>query len=291
MHVLQYYNSGQYTADLTSGRDGLYAQTVPKIRGYAWAYTTGGHELSGVGRTAREATIELIIPLPASAAAYDRLVEASTVDMVNQSPGRLLVDGWETDCYITKNEVGTVLPEYMTVTLTLILLTGLWRRGTTVNLTPITPLPAGSDHDLDYPYDFDYDYARPESVQHITSGLPYDVPLGLIFYGPAVGPTITIESNAYTLTTTLSEGERVEVDPYAHKITKIERNGKRTNCFNCAERGKGLDGGQYIFQPLKPGAQLIQRSNNSRIDLIIWKERQNPPQDPDNGNGGGYNLI
>lgn len=287
MHVLQYYNSGQYTADLTSGQNGLYAQTVPKVRGHAWDYTTGGHVLTGVGRTAREATIELIIPLPASAAVYDRLVEASTVDMVNQNPGKLMVDGWETACYITKSEVDTVLPEYMTVTLTLILLTGVWRRGTIVNLMPIIPLPAASDHDLDYPYDFDHDYAHPESVQHITSGLPYDVPLGLIFYGPAVRPNVTIGSNAYTLTITLSEGERVEVDPYAHKITKIERNGQRTNCFNCAERGDGLDSGQYIFQPLPPSPQLIQRSNNSKIDLIIWQERQNVPESTDNSDGGG----
>ena len=53
-------------------------------------------------------------------------------------------------------------------------------------------------------------------------------------------------------------------------------NGDETNVFDKGRRGTGLNGGEYIFQPIPAGDSIVQWSGFG-VDLTVYQEESEPP--------------
>ena len=90
----------------------------------------------------------------------------------------------------------------------------------------------------------------------------------------------------------LKDGDRIELyftsdwtsEPGAEGWQKPDRietivnaDGSTADAFPQARRGVGLDGGEYIFQPLPPGRHEIEWDGSFGIDLTWYEEEGEPP--------------
>ena len=88
-----------------------------------------------------------------------------------------------------------------------------------------------------------------------------------------------IGANRYQVDASVPEGGRIEIDGASavKTVVMVDAQGNRSNLFGKARRGAGLDGGEYIFQPLEPGIQQIAWRNDFDFDVTVVEERTEPP--------------
>ena len=98
-------------------------------------------------------------------------------------------------------------------------------------------------------------------------------------YGPCINPAFRVAGNLYEVDATVQDGGRIEIDPLAspRRVTIVNADGSTADAFPQARRGVGLDGGEYIFQPLPPGRHEIEWDGSFGIDLTWYEEEGEPP--------------
>lgn len=104
------------------------------------------------------------------------------------------------------------------------------------------------------------------------------VPFRMRIHGPCSDPVVTIAGNRYMLDGDIPGGAWAEVDSTvgARTVTLVA-GGDRINWFSHAHRGFGLDGGEYIFQPLPAGRNEVTWPGGFVFDLTPVEERSEPP--------------
>ncbi len=272
MHSLRYISGGESVS-----LDGpvTVSGTAAGIRGRSWAYSIGYRSLAGVSRPARECSLSVAF---ADAAEADRLRRLADRDMRDGTPGRLDAQGWEQRCYIVKSEVGAVFGEYHSAELTVVLLDGVWRKGHTVAFERLTAEPGGGES-LDLPYDLPYDLGVPSGRRYVDVTGWGASPLRFVVYGPCIDPSVRIDGNLYRVEAVVPEGGHLVVDPLAspRSVTLVNADGSAVDVFSKARRGDGLGGGEYIFQPVRPGAHEVEWDRSFGFDLTWYEEEGEPP--------------
>ncbi|RHO38299.1 hypothetical protein DW178_08500 [Eggerthella sp. AM16-19] len=272
MHSLRYISGGE---SVSLDGPATFAGTAAGIRGRAWAYSIGYRSLAGVSRPARECSLSVAF---ADAAEADRLRRLADRDMRDGTPGRLDADGWEQRCYIVKSEVGAVFGGYHSAELTVVLLDGVWRKGHTVPFELLTAT-AGDGEFLDLPYDLPYDLGVPSTRRYVDIAGWGAAPLRFTVYGPCVNPAIRIDGNWFRVDVTVPDGGYMVVDPLAtpRSVTVVGPDGSVTDAFPKARRGDGLGGGEYVFQPVRPGTHEVEWDRSFGFDLTWYEEEGEPP--------------
>ena len=76
----------------------------------------------------------------------------------------------------------------------------------------------------------------------------------------------------------IPSGSYVTVTSIASRRTIVmtAENGDETNVFDKGRRGTGLNGGEYIFQPIPAGDSIVQWSGFG-VDLTVYQEESEPP--------------
>ena len=274
MHRLSYVSGtggGEVCLDCRSALAG----TAAGIRGREWDYSIGYMSLSGAARAARECSLSVAFMRLASADELRRLADR---DMSEGTPGRLEVDGWSQRAYITKAEPSSISRSHVTMSLTVVLLDGVWRKGHTEQYVP-RHAAANAGDSLDLPHDLPCDLAAPFARQYIETGEWGAAPLKAVVYGPCINPAFRIAGNLYEVDATVQDGGRIEIDPLAspRRVTIVNADGSTADAFPRARRGVGLGGGEYIFQPLPPGRHEIEWDGSFGIDLTWYEEEGEPP--------------
>lgn len=123
---------------------------------------------------------------------------------------------------------------------------------------------------LDYPRDFGYDYDQSELIEIIENECIGEANFELIFYGPAVNPTVAIGGRYYGLETELQEGEYAVINSITKKIRQYSITGQETNIFDKRNR----DGD--IFAKIPQGKTLIMRDRTQKMDITLYDERGEP---------------
>ena len=272
MHKLEYI-SGVGSIHISLDGDSAFVGTAAAIRGRAWSYTVGYRALTGVSRDARECELTLTLLDPSVA---DTLRRAADRDMANGKPGTLIADGWSQRAYIVKAEPDIINDMIITMALTVVLLDGVWRKPHTVEFEPLT-VSANSYDYLDLPYDLPYDLGIPPTTSFLKTGEWWDTPLKFVIYGTAVNPTIRIGENWYKVDATVPEGGYMTVDPIERTVVVVDADGTATDVFAKAHRGNGLGGGEYIFEPAKPGTHEVSWDMSFGFDLTWYEEEGEPP--------------
>lgn len=274
MHRLSYVSGTGGVEACLDCRSAL-AGTAAGIRGREWEYAIGYMSLSGVTRAARECSLSVAFMRLASADELRRLADR---DMSEGTPGRLEVDGWSQRAYVTKAEPSSISRCHVTMSLTVVLLDGVWRKGHTEQYVPRHAADSVGDS-LDLPYDLPYDLGAPSARQYIEAGEWGAVPLKAVVYGPCINPAFRIAGNRYAVDATVQDGGRIEIDPLAspRRVTIVNADGSTADAFPRARRGDGLGGGEYIFQPLPPGRHEIEWDRSFGLDLTWYEEEGEPP--------------
>mgnify|MGYP006904230198 CR=1 FL=1 len=272
MHRLSYVSGTGGVEACLDCRSAL-AGTAAGIRGRD--YSIGYMSLSGAARAARECSLSVAFIELSSADALRRLADR---DMSEGTPGRLEVDGWSQRAYVTKAEPSSISRSHVTMSLTVVLLDGVWRRGHTVSFEPFTA-PTGDGEFLDLPYDLPYDLGVPSTRKYFDGSEWGSAPLKFTIYGPAVNPAIRIDGNWYKADLTVPEGGYLVVDPLAspRAVTLVNADGSTVNAFSKARRGDGLNSGEYIFQPASPGTHEVDWDRSFGFDLTWYEEEGEPP--------------
>ncbi|WP_127975598.1 hypothetical protein [Bifidobacterium aemilianum] len=175
---------------------------------------------------------------------------------------------------MVKSEPQEILPTIIQSTITVVLLDGVWRRGTTTAYNPA--LIPGAQY-LDYPYDYPYDYAPGSLVSWARNHSLVSSPVRLVVYGPAINPYVMIGVNRYQVDVGVPAGGYLTVDGVGRSIVLTGPDGDRTDCFAAGHRGGGRDRGEYIFQPVPPGSSEVSWPQNFGFDLTVYEERSAPP--------------
>lgn len=203
----------------------------------------------------------------------ERMNEMESVfseDIINQTPGKLYVNGEYLRCYINcvkKDE---------------------WEAGiyTLVTLNAISDHPFwisekkkafykkdvdATNNGLNFPYDFPFNYTVSGRgvegwyIDHVAGS-----PFLMVIYGPVTNPRILINNSPYEVFTSLESNEYLIIDSRTSEVKKFMSNGTVENLYD--ERRKE----QSIFKAIPCGPLDFNWSGTFGYDLTVFVERSEP---------------
>lgn len=255
-----------------------YSGIASDIRSNKWAYElsdTGA--VSGLARSAREATLELHITSLAYADTVCQTFEYDCSHLDANGSGTFTAYGeWVQSGIVVSEELSRIGAGSVLLKCTALLLDGVWRKTTVIHLEPgagSTPLDTG----LDYPTDFEFDYhgTSPSSeIQTLSSG---GCMVGLTFFGSCSNPYVRIGTNIYGVNASAAAGERIVVDPtkrhtVGRSVYRVGQFGEITNLYDYRRRGSE-GSGTYIFQSLEAGTHDVSWPQSFGVDIALIEER------------------
>ncbi|NPD32259.1 hypothetical protein HLV35_03125 [Eggerthellaceae bacterium zg-997] len=270
MHDLEYVSSTRWVVpldDVSAGTDGAL-----DIRGWAWESELGAHDLLWADRPARTVGLEVVV---ADLARADDLRRASSLDVADGKPGRLVAQGeWEQRAYVLESGVKEHWGDHVTLSLKVALLDGVWTRSHGREF-PIRRSGEGSW--LDYPHGYPHDFARGvESRQLRVDGLT-PCPVKLVIYGPATNPYVTIGGNRYEVSASIPDGAYLTIDGRSKTIVMRNADGSDADMFAAGVRRGGQGGGSYVFERLPPGVSEVAWDNTFGFTVTLYEEEGEPP--------------
>lgn len=263
-----------YTSAVTGARHDMQCARIVggepgAVRADSWDYKTGYRDLSYAARKARKENVTVAV---LDLAAADALRLAADADLASMTPGTLDFDGWGQRCYIAGVEAKSVTGGAAVVKLEVVLLDGVWRRKEHYEFRPGTGSgTVGIGHGYVYGYDYGYPYSA-ETSREIEVDSIVASPFQIIVYGPAVRPSITIGSNRYQVRTDVPDGGYLLIDSIEGTVTKVAKNGYRTNALPDAVLGGGVGSGSYIFEDIPAGVSTVSYDGSFGWDLEVYRE-------------------
>lgn len=268
---------------------GLTAETMLDLRGREWAYSLSAKGLKNVSRKARELTLTVkVLPTIAADAAtsMQTLMDMADGDMAASTPGWLyfgkssepnIYNSWFSRAFIPKCKWKTVNSGLLEAELTIVLLDGLWRHF--IDTQDFFAWSSSGDGNGDMPYDLPSDLAFPKTVRLLKN--PSRTPCEFVaqLFGPVSNPQFKIGDNKYAFAITIPDGGRLDVKSFMgdKSITLTRENGDRTNEFACGSRGSGSGSGEYCFELIQPGEQVVTISGNWTL-VVDWYEVSGSPR-------------
>ena len=265
---IRYESSAGVSVALNSG---VYVGRPNDLFSREWDYALGYRALATASRGARKASFKAFFSDMAQADAFRRCADA---DMQKETPGTLRVEGWFQRCFVVASEVDGIGGGFFAAKLTLVLLDGVWRRGTT---TAFEPVQGSADYEfLDLPYDQPYDLGATSPQQYAVNPGYASSPAKLVVYGPAVNPSVRLAGNLYQVDVTVPEGGYMDIDPLRRTVTVVAADGSTMDAFSKAHRGSGEGSGEYIFERVPVGTSEISWDNSFGFDLTLYEEEGEP---------------
>lgn len=250
-----------------------YAGIASDFRSYEWSYTLGAKRVTGLTRNARTVDLEIV---SISIDDANELRRAFERDVIAQTPGEFVADGWLQRAYVLEGELRDIIGpnDYLAAKFHVVLLDGYWRKPVTQSFQHETETV--SDY-LDFPYDYPHDYGIGVIPTQVESESQEESPVVLTIYGPATNPYVVIGSNRYQVNVTVTDGGYLIVDGLNHTITLSDMYGNHQNVFDAGVRGTGAGSGTYIFETLKPGLSTVTWPSGFGFDLTHYDIEGVPP--------------
>lgn len=265
--------TGAETVHLDAGS--LYIGQALDLRSRQWSYTLGAYSLSRVVRSAREVTCTL------SALNQKELDQAESVfdaDVQSGQPGLLTDREWSCRAFVVKSEPQEVRSDLVRVDLTVVLLDGVWRRKLQPQNFVSGVMLSGSTY-LDIPFDLPIDLKPGIASQRVSNPSLTAMPWICHVFGPVVSPFFRIGGNLYQVDCEVPDNAYLTIDARSgsKSVVMTDQMGGCTDLFAKARRGRGLNGGEYLFQPIPAGDSEVTWPNTFGFDITIVQERSAPP--------------
>jgi hypothetical protein len=273
MRQLTYTGADGTVVDLCDER-GIMIGQIKDLRSRSWEYTLDSRGVRDLHLVCRAVKASALVR-----GGWDRLETAHRIfdaDLANGKPGRVTIDGWSQEAYISSSTPDKVSPQLVGVTYTILLLSKMWRR----ELPAVSFLPAGRDKPdgwLNLPSNLPVNLMGMARSASITNPGLTPMPWRMTIFGPALNPHVSIAGNNHQVNVMVPDGGYLTIDSVARTIEVTDPDGGRTNAFGLALRGSGRGGGEYVFEPLPPGESPVVWANGFGFDLVRIEERSEPP--------------
>lgn len=130
---------------------------------------------------------------------------------------------------------------------------------------------------LDYPHDYEYDYLARSAAASVETSVLTECDVRLVIYGQCDNPYVVIGGNRYQVNCGVPAGAYLTIDGREKTIILTLEDGTTVNVFGDGVRGSGLGSGEYVFEPIKPGAQNVEWDGSFGFDLGWYEEEGEPP--------------
>lgn len=263
-----------YTSAVTRERHDMQCSRIvggepAAVRADTWDYEAGYRDLSYAARKARKEAVTVAM---LDLAAADALRLAADADLASMTPGTLDFDGWSQRCYIAGVEAKAVTGGAAVVELEVVLLDGGWRKKDSYEFRPGAGSgTVGVGHGYAYGYAYGYPYSE-ETSREIEVDSIVASPFRIIVYGPAVRPSVTVGGNRYQVSTDVPDGGYLLIDSIEGTVTKVAKNGYKTNALPDAVLGGGVGSGSYIFEDIPAGTSAVSYDGSFGWDLEVYRE-------------------
>lgn len=265
---IRYESNAGVSVALNSG---VYVGKPNDIFSREWDYKLGYRALATASRGARKVSFKAFFANMVQADTFRRCADT---DMQKGTPGTIHVNGWFQRCFVVASEVDGIGDDFFATELTLVLLDGVWRRGTT---TAFVSVQGSADYEfLDLPHDLPYDLGVTPPQQYAINPGYSGSPAKFVVYGPAVNPSIRLAGNVYQVDVTVPNGGYMVIDPLRRTVTVVAADGTTTDAFSKAHRGSGAGSGEYIFERVPVGTSEISWDNSFGFDLTLYEEEGEP---------------
>lgn len=257
------------------GRENGVYLNYSDLRDYSWSYDVINNKISRFYRPVTQRKIPLIVKCKTEAEAVsvkNRLLELAETDIEARLPGKVWVNGYYTNGYITASAKGQYLitKRYCTLDLTLTSDDPAWYSEKSYSFNT-TNEEGTVGEGADYPYDYAYDYGTTFQGRTIVSESGFgDNAFRLKIYGTAIDPVVIVGGHTYAIKGTVGAGESLLIDSLAKTITLTTATGAKVNWFDRRSRE------EYIFQPIPKGQNTVGWSGNFPFDLTVIEKRSEP---------------
>ena len=262
--------------EINFGRDGLYVNQND-LHDFSWTTTSVNGVITGFERGMQTRSIPVRIACLSESDGItkrNRLFEIPEKDIIAGQYGRLWINGYYCECFITASKKAryAASDSYMAATLTVTTDRPVWVKETLVEVTKSvswTPIVSGTG--LDIPFDFPFDLCGtvPRTVQR-ANGAFVESNFRLVAHGACNAVSVTINDHLYEVAASVQTGETLTIDSSLKKIYITDADGGFENVFDKRNRDS------YIFEKIAPGTLDVQWNNEYTIDLYLLEERSEP---------------
>ena len=259
--------------ELSSGDIRAHIKTAG-LYDYEWEVSETAAKLgsivSGFGKKAKKYDITLDFKGNKSERAdaaeiFHRITET---DVINQTIGRLTLNGYYIECYIIASEFeNSGMPRTVRNQASAYAPYPFW---IAENTYTFHSYGVSSSNNKRYTGKYAYRYANGMNNTYIQNPHFTDANFSLVIYGLVTNPMVSIGGQNYLVNIALEEGERLEIDSRTETVTKVMANGERVNAFHNREKGKAF------FRKIPPGRQPVTWTGKFDWDLTIYEERSGP---------------
>lgn len=244
---------------------------------YSWKYdgTTRryGAKISNFSKdiSEYEATIVFRGSVDQRKEALDRFLETAEVDIINMTPGKLIIGDYYIEAYVMSSSTEPYENSDWTKKSVVFLCPyPFWITEESRSFPPIEQ-STESDEYLDYEYDYEYDYSTQtdgSAIWEVDHFAPCEFLMTI--FGPASNPRILINGYPYEVYTELGSNDYLQIDSRNNKVIKYLPNGTRQDMYNYRAKQ------QSIFEPITPGNITVMWPGTYGFDLTLFCERSEP---------------
>lgn len=261
--------------EINFGREGMYVN-ASDLHDYNWTVASINGKISGFSRGMQNRSLPVRIACVSESDGImkrNRLFELPEKDVIGEEYGRLVINGYHCDCFITASKKAryNVSDRYMAVTLTITTDRPVWVKETLVQVNADPGWESGIVGGVDFPFDFPFDYVGTiDRHTHRANTAYADSNFRMVIHGVCSNPTVYVNGHEYQVNVDVGLNEMLTVDSSIQKIYVTDRNGDTVNAFDKRNRDS------YIFQKIPPGTLDIKWNNQFTIDLYLLEERSEP---------------
>ena len=216
-----------------------YYSEPSDLKNWGWSFSEIYGRLCDPYRKRRE--YQLVVGIATEGrGARDALCDVFSADMIAGKPGKLVLRGWEIDCFVSEvaYEYGWSIERQATFKVTAT--EGAWTRRKTIMISGSSTTPGSEDLGRDYIYADDlmgrgylYGYSMPESnyteIDLHGEGNGYEITI----YGPVSDPVVHLDNRPVRVYIDVGEGERLVITSNgdAKTIRLIALDGSERDAF------------------------------------------------------------
>ena len=200
--------------------------------------------------------------------ALNDLFEITEKDIVENTPGRLYVNGYYLTCYVVAGSKSE------------------WESGAPIcdaEIQVVSPYPffigeTNQEYEIQdisgdygqFPMKYPTRYASWSTTQTLINPHFSKSPFKLVIHGECTNPAVLINGVLYKVKTTVGVNEYITIDTKAKTIYLTRVDGTKVNIYNLRDREF------YIFTPLSAGENTVSWDGSFAMEITIYEERSEP---------------
>lgn len=253
--------------------DGIYCDSKG-LDDWSLGYSTLGGRSFGFRRSQKTLNLSLKVITKSKEEGFrarNRLFEVAEKDIMAETPGRLIYDGWYVHCWLVESEKDMYwftgkAAEYQ--------IKALVDDPAWVKEHELSMSKDGTGTGLNFPYNFPYNFAgSSKEASYINNPGIMGAPVRMTIYGPASNPRVIVGGNRYEVEVEVKGSGKLVIDGMGKTITLYDEYGNSSSVFSKRLGVQRQGSGSYVFQPVAPGENLVSWDRSFAFDIVLFERR------------------